>query len=71
MGYIVKMFKNISKVNNVFKKILQNQYLNLVIIMLIFGVLLVQKYNLYFHEKLPINVNSKGMAIAAMALHLF
>jgi hypothetical protein len=67
IGYIVKMFKNISKVNNVFKNITKS-YLNLVIIMLIFGVLLVQKYNLYFHEKLPINVNSKGMAIAAIAL---
>jgi hypothetical protein len=67
IGYIVKIFKNITKVNNVFKNITKS-YLNLVIIMLIFGVLLVQKYNLYFHEKLPINVKSKGMAIAIIAL---
>jgi len=66
IGYLVKMFKNITKVNNVFKNITKS-YLNLVIIMLVFGILLVQKYNLYFHEKLPINVSSKGMAIAAIA----
>ena len=67
IGYIVKMFKNIPKVNNVFKNITKS-YLNLVIFMLIFGLLLVQKYNLYFHDKLPINVSSKGLAIVAIAL---
>jgi len=67
IGYIVKMFRNITKVNNVFKNITKS-YLNLVIMMLIFGVLLVQKYNLYFPDKLPINVNSKGLAIVAIAL---
>jgi hypothetical protein len=67
IGYLVKMFKNITKVNNVFKNITKS-YLNLVIVMLIFGILLVQKYNLYFHEKLPINVSSKGMAVGAIAL---
>jgi hypothetical protein len=36
--------------------------------MLLFGVLLVQKYNLYFPDKLPINVNTKGLAIVAIAL---
>ena len=35
--------------------------------MLIFGILLLQKYNLYFHEKLPINVDTKGMLIGILA----
>jgi hypothetical protein len=67
IGYLVKMMKNITKVNNVFKNITKS-YLNLVIIMLIFGIMLVQKYNLYFHDKLPINVSSKGLAIVGIAL---
>lgn len=67
VGYIVKMLQNISKVNNVFKNITKS-YLNLVLFMFVFGILLIQKYNLYFHEKLPINVNSKGMLIVSVAL---
>jgi len=66
VGYLVKMFQNIDKVNNVFKNITKS-YLNLVFFILIFGVLLIQKYNLYFHEKLPINVDTKGLVIVGIA----
>ncbi len=66
IGYIVKMLRNVTKVNNVFKNITKS-YLNLAVLMLIFGILLLQKYNLYFHEKLPINVDTKGMLIGIIA----
>ena len=66
IGYIVKMFQNIDKVNNVFKNITKS-YLNLVFFILIFGIMLIQKYNLYFHEKLPINVDTKGLVVVGIA----
>ena len=29
--------------------------------------MLIQKYNLYFHEKLPINVDTKGLVVVGIA----
>tara|TARA_R110002020_G_scaffold209088_12_gene415026 strand:+ start:1236 stop:2639 length:1404 start_codon:yes stop_codon:yes gene_type:complete len=66
VGYLVKMFKNVGKATNIFKNITKS-FLNIAIILLIFGILLVKKYNLYFHEKLSINIKTKGLIIVAIA----
>ena len=66
VGYITKMFQNVGKVNNVFKNITKS-YMNIVMFILLLGILLIQKYNLYFHDKLPININTNGMIIVGIA----
>ena len=47
VGYITKMLQNVGKVNNVFKNITKS-YMNIVLFILLLGILLIQKYNLYF-----------------------
>ena len=66
IGYITKMLQNVGKVNNVFKNITKS-YMNIVLFILLFGVLLIQKYNLYFHDKLPINIDTNGLIIVGIA----
>ena len=60
------MLQNVGKVNNVFKNITKS-YMNIVLFILLFGVLLIQKYNLYFHDKLPINIDTNGLIIVGIA----
>ena len=66
VGYITKMLQNVGKVNNVFKNITKS-YMNIVLFILLLGILLIQKYNLYFHEKLPINIDTNGLIIVGIA----
>ena len=41
--------------------------MNIVLFILLLGILLIQKYNLYFHEKLPINIDTNGLIIVGIA----
>jgi hypothetical protein len=67
VGYLIKMFQNIGLVNNVFKNITKS-YLNVVLLLLITGVILIKKYGLYFPDKMPINVKTKGLIPAIIAI---
>jgi hypothetical protein len=67
VGYLIKMFQNIGLVNNVFKNITKS-YLNVVLFIFIIGILLIQKYGLYFPDKMPLNIQTKGLIPVGIAI---